>query len=93
VTGLNSHRIQPGGEAILCARPEFIHLAHPGAAPGGNLFRGKVETLVFVGEAYEGEIRIGDTLLTTTIDPTADFATGDEIDVTFDPDHCFLLSG
>jgi iron(III) transport system ATP-binding protein len=93
VVGLNSHGLAPGSEAIFCARPEFIRLAPPGGAQGRNLFRGKVETLVFIGEAYEGEIRIGDTLLTTTVEPTADFAEGDEISVSFDPDHCFLLPG
>ena len=36
-----------------------------------------METLIFIGEAYEGEIRIGDTLLTTTIEPTANIIEGD----------------
>jgi len=80
----------PGNEAMLCVRPEFISLA--GKEEARNLFRGKVETLVFVGEAYEGEIRVGDRLLTTTITPTAQLAEGDEIHISFDPDHCFLLS-
>ena len=91
LVGLNSRRIQPGQEAMLCVRPEFIRLADNAATTGRNLLRGKVESLVFIGEAYEGEIRIGDTLLTTTIDPTASISEGDEIAISFDPDHCFLL--
>ena len=51
-----------------------------------------METLIFIGEAYEGEIRIGDTLLTTTIEPTENIVEGDNISISFDPDHCFLLS-
>jgi iron(III) transport system ATP-binding protein len=51
-----------------------------------------METLIFIGEAYEGEIRIGETLLTTTIEPTANIGEGDTISIAFDPDHCFLLS-
>jgi iron(III) transport system ATP-binding protein len=91
ITGLNSQGIKPGSQAVLCVRPEFMTLASTEAAGARNIFRGEVETLVFVGEAYEGEIRIGDTLLTTTIPPTEEMRKGDEIYVSFDPDHCFLL--
>ena len=62
---------------MLCVRPEFMRLAGE-KDKARNLFRGQVETLVFIGEAYEGEIRVGDRLLTTTITPTADLAEGDE---------------
>ena len=91
IVGLNRREISPGQEAMLCVRPEFIKIAATDAAGGRNIFRGKLETLVFIGEAYEGEIRIGDTLLTITIDPTADIVANDEIYISFDPDHCFLL--
>jgi len=91
ILALNSHDIPQGGEATLCVRPEFIHLASRNDR-GRNLFRGRVESLVFVGEAFEGEVRIGDRVLTTTITPTIPVAEGDEIDISFDPDHCFLLS-
>jgi iron(III) transport system ATP-binding protein len=92
IVGLNSQNIQPGIEAALCVRPEFMRLASTDEAGGRNVFKGKVDTLIFVGEAYEGEIRIGETLLTTTIPPTVDIGEGDEVFVSFDPDHCFLLA-
>jgi iron(III) transport system ATP-binding protein len=88
ITALNPQKIAPGADALVCVRPEFIRVAGAG---GGNVFRGRVETLLFVGEAYEGEIRIGGTLVTTSIPPTADVAEGGEVSVAFDPDHCFLL--
>jgi len=91
VVGLNSQEIRPGDEAVLCVRPEFMHLATTGESGSRNVFKGKIETLVFVGEAYEGDIRIGESLLTTTIPPTVDVAAGDELFVSFDADHCFLL--
>ena len=89
IVAMNPQKIAPGAEALACVRPEFIRVA--GAGGNGNVFRGKVETLLFVGEAYEGEIRIGDTLVTTSIPPTADIAEGGEVSVAFEPDHCFLL--
>jgi iron(III) transport system ATP-binding protein len=47
---------------------------------------------VFVGEAFEGEIRVGETRLIARIDPTAALAEGAEIDFAVEPDHCFALS-
>jgi len=91
VTGLNRREIAPGQEAMLCVRPEFIKITAAEESGGRNTFRGKLETLVFIGEAYEGEIRIGDTLLAVTIEPAADIAAHDTISISFDPDHCFLL--
>jgi iron(III) transport system ATP-binding protein len=91
IVGLNSQRIAPGQEAMMCVRPEFMKLATTGDGESKNVYCGRLETLVFIGEAYEGEIRIGDRLLTTTIEPTVDMQEGDEIYISFDPDHCFLL--
>ncbi|MFZ0724723.1 MAG: ABC transporter ATP-binding protein [Desulfobacterales bacterium] len=99
IRGLNRQEIPAGREALLCVRPEFIKIAASDgtidaatdATGGQNIFRGRLENLVFIGEAYEGEIRIGENLLSITIDPTADLATGDKISMSFDPDHCFLL--
>lgn len=92
IVALNSQQIAVGQEAMLCVRPEFIRLAEKSGAIGHNVFTGRMESLIFIGEAYEGEIRIGETLLTTTIDPTEEIAEGDSIAISFDPDHCFLLS-
>jgi iron(III) transport system ATP-binding protein len=51
-----------------------------------------VESLLFVGDAYEGEIVIADTRLITRIEPTTSVAEGDELILSFDPNHCFVLS-
>ncbi len=92
VRALNSQHIPAGREAVLCVRPEFIRLAREQDKTGENNYLGQVESLIFVGEAYEGEIRIGETVLTTTIEPTEDLKEGDRISVSFDRDHCFLLA-
>ncbi|MFO7578083.1 MAG: ABC transporter ATP-binding protein [Pelovirga sp.] len=91
ILALNPHDIAVGEDAMLCVRPEFIRLAAQHDQLD-NVFTGRMETLIFIGEAYEGEIRIGDSLLTTTIDPTRDIHEGDDISIAFDPDHCFLLA-
>lgn len=91
VLALNRQKIPAGREAMLCVRPEFIRLTSAPSADPLNSFTGRMETLIFIGEAYEGEIRIGDRLLITTVDPTVTIAEGEIISISFDPDHCFLL--
>ncbi|MHB8909509.1 MAG: ABC transporter ATP-binding protein [Syntrophales bacterium] len=81
----------PGTAVTVCIRPEFIRVL-PGSQPEGqNIFRGKVESLVFVGDAYEGEIRVGETLLIFRIEPTTAVREGEEIALCFDPGHCSIL--
>ena len=84
----NPREIPIGSKALACVRPEFLMVTENA---GENTFRGKVETLLFIGETYEGEIRIGRTLLTALIPSTADAAEESEISVAFSPDHCSLL--
>jgi iron(III) transport system ATP-binding protein len=84
--------ILPGNEVMVCIRPEFIKVMEKGITDGANIFRGKVESLVFIGEAYESEIRIADTRLIIRIEPTTLVKEGDEIVLSFDSAHCFVLA-
>jgi iron(III) transport system ATP-binding protein len=83
--------LPPGKSVMLCIRPEFIRVVKADELLARNRFRGRVETLVFVGEAYEGEIRVGDTRLVVRIDPETGVGEGDEITIAVAPDHCFML--
>jgi iron(III) transport system ATP-binding protein len=81
----------PGTAVTVCIRPEFIRVL-PGNPPAGcNIFRGRVESLIFVGDAYEGEIRVEETLLIFRIEPTTAVRVGGEITLYFDPDLCSML--
>jgi len=91
IRGLNSRNLGRGAAAALCVRPEFISLADQPVGAADNIFRGTMETLVFIGEAYEGDIRVGEQLFTTTVSPTIRIAEGEEVSISFNPDHCFLL--
>ncbi|HSN05251.1 MAG TPA: ABC transporter ATP-binding protein [Nitrospira sp.] len=87
------HRDIPiGSEATLCIRPEFIRIAKGEGGGGKNVVNGRVESLVFVGEAYEVEIRIGNELLLAKIDPDANLREGDLVNFSLDPAHCLLVS-
>jgi iron(III) transport system ATP-binding protein len=80
-----------GAEATLCIRPEFIHIA-PGEASGDNTVNGRIASQVFVGEAYESEIRVGSETLLARIDPDAGLKVGDAVNFRLDPAHCLLVS-
>jgi iron(III) transport system ATP-binding protein len=79
-----------GSEATLCLRPEFIHV-QPGEAAGDNVVNGRIESRVFVGEAYECEIRAGAELVLARIDPDARLGIGDAVNFRLDPNHCLLV--
>jgi iron(III) transport system ATP-binding protein len=85
------HDAPVGSELTLCIRPEFIQLAG-GEAGGANVVNGRIESLFFVGEAYETEIRVGEALLLAKIESDAKLAVGSEVSFHLHPAHCLLLS-
>lgn len=80
-----------GAEMTLCVRPEFIRVS-AGEANGENVVNGRVESRIFVGEAYESEIRVGNELLLTKIDPDAHLPVGAPVSFRLNPAHCLLVS-
>jgi len=87
------HREIPvGGDATLCIRPEFIRIVRGEAPAAKNLVNGRIESLVFVGEAYEAEIRVGEEQLLAKIDPDAKLREGEAVSFTLDPVHCLLVA-
>lgn len=87
-----SRDIPAGSEVTLCIRPEFIRIAKGAGAVGKNMVNGRVESLVFVGEAYETEIRAGNELLLAKIAPEVNLKEGDTVSFSLDPAHCLLVS-
>ena len=80
-----------GSIVTVSIRPEFVKVTAGDCGREGNTFRGRVESLVFIGEAYEGEVRAGEIRLITKIAPTASIKEGDEISLCVDPDGCSIL--
>ena len=80
-----------GAEVTLCIRPEFIHVA-PGEAAGENTVNGRIASQVFVGEAYESEIRAGSEMLLARIDPDVNINVGAAVNFRLDPAHCLLVA-
>jgi len=81
-----------GSQVVLCIRPEFIYLNSGQSTNGDNILTGKVETLLFIGEAYEGEIKIGNKILMVKIQPETLLKKGDMVNFAVRPEHCLLVS-
>jgi iron(III) transport system ATP-binding protein len=87
------HRnLAPGSAVTLCIRPEFIHIGQGRPAADDNVVSGTIESLAFVGEVYEAEIRVGEALLLARIDPEVDIEAGATVGFRLDPAHCLLVS-
>ncbi len=86
-------QIAPPVESIITVsiRPEFIEVTAGDGGKERNTFQGRVESLVFIGEAYEGEVRVGDTRLIARIAATASIKEGDRVSLCVDPDGCSIL--
>jgi iron(III) transport system ATP-binding protein len=83
--------VPPGTAVAVCVRPEFIRVLpadHPGET---NLFKGRIASLVFVGDAYEGEILVGETMLFFRTEPMSALKEGGEIALAFAPPYCSIL--
>jgi iron(III) transport system ATP-binding protein len=80
-----------GATVTLCLRPEFISLVK-GEHEGTNVVKGTIVSLVFVGDAFEGEFRAGEQLLLARIEPETSLAAGDEVGFQVRPEHCLLVA-
>lgn len=79
------------GRVTVGIRPEFIQTFRTDPGRGENTFQGRIESLVFVGDVWEAEARVGDTLLVLRIDPTLPVAVGDVIFLHLNRRYCTLL--
>jgi iron(III) transport system ATP-binding protein len=79
-------------EATLCIRPEFLRIVQREEARGANILKGRVDSLVFIGEAYEAEIRVGTERLLARIDTDTNLEEGDPVTFGVDPAHCLLVA-
>ena len=82
--------LTPGQRVTVCVRPEAIELGRPGDTRT-NVFRGRVASLLFVGEDYEGEVKVGDVVLAVKASPTSRIGEGEEVSVHLDPSQCHIL--
>ena len=94
--------MSPGRRATVYIRTDAIRTGLNGAAPGPgpaveaaatNRVRGRIRSLIFLGEHYDAEVAAGpqDTTLTVRLAAGLDVHEGQEVDLSIDPAGCRLL--
>lgn len=82
----------PGGHNVtVYIRPEAIEVFEGAREEPLNVFKGKVTSLLFAGEFYEAEARVGNTPLALRLPSSSFFEEGSGIDLYIPPARCRIL--
>ena len=82
--------VRPGERVMISVRPEDVALSETRPA-GDNVWEGRVEQKVFLGEAIDFRVTVGARELLSRQHPTLRTPVGGAIFVQLDPEKCVLL--
>jgi iron(III) transport system ATP-binding protein len=74
----------------VSVRPEDVDLTEDRPA-GANVWEGRVDQKVFLGEAVDFQVKVGTRTLLSRRHPTLRTKIGDAIFVQLDPEKCVVL--
>lgn len=83
--------LDTGTIVTVYIRPEAFELINNPSDRRYNVFKGIVERVLFAGESYESDIRVGDSLLSVRLLPSVDVAEGEEIFLYVSPARCRII--
>ena len=91
VAAIASQPMRAGGAVVLTVRPEDVELTE--TAPGGaNTWTAVVDQKVFLGEAIDFRVRIGDRVLLSRAHPRLSTRIGTQIHVAISADKLLALA-
>jgi iron(III) transport system ATP-binding protein len=82
--------LRVGERVAISVRPEDVELTE-GRPPGGNVWEGRVDQKVFLGEAVDFQVKVGPRTLLSRRHPTLRTKVGDAIFVQLNPEKCVVL--
>ena len=82
--------LSPGDRVAVSVRPEDVDLCENRPA-GENVWEGRVEQKVFLGEAVDFQVKVGPRTLRSRRHPTLRTKVGEAIFVHLDPEKCVVL--
>ena len=82
--------MQPGERVVVSVRPEDIHLSES-KPEGENVWQGKVDQKVFLGEAVDFQVLVGSRPVQSRAHPSLRTRVGEPIYVKIDADKCVAL--
>jgi len=87
---LGTESLKPEEKVLVSVRPEDVQLAE--AKPeGGNVWEGRVDQKVFLGECVDFQVKLGTRMLMSRRHPSLRTPIGNAIFVQLDPDKCVAL--
>ena len=89
---VNGAQIADTESATLVIRPEAVICSRERPASPDNVFEGTITRTSFLGQAIDGDIRIGDRQIRATFSPYEDFEIGERVYVRFPQERCNLVN-
>jgi iron(III) transport system ATP-binding protein len=90
VTVTTDQDVRPDDGVAISVRPEDVELSET-RPPGDNVWEGRVEQKVFLGEAVDFQVAVGPRTLLSRQHPTLRTKVGEPIFVRLDPEKCVVL--
>jgi iron(III) transport system ATP-binding protein len=90
VTVQTDQELRPDDRVAISVRPEDVDLSETRPA-GDNVWEGRVEQKVFLGEAVDFQVAVGARTLLSRQHPTLRTKVGEAIFVQLDPEKCVVL--
>lgn len=83
--------VQKGDPVTVMVRPEDVHPCKSGDATRGNVLEGIVAEVLFLGEAMECTIMLGENAIRLRVHPTMAVEKGQKMNLSLAPDKCHAL--
>jgi iron(III) transport system ATP-binding protein len=90
LTVAGGHELRLGERVVLSVRPEDVELAEARPA-GDNVWQGRVDQKVFLGEAVDFQVKVGTRTLLSRRHPALRTRIGEAIFVQLNPEKCVAL--
>jgi iron(III) transport system ATP-binding protein len=90
MTVLATDTLEPNEKVLLSVRPEDVELAES-RPDRPNVWEGKVDQKVFLGECVDFQIKLGNRMLLSRRHPSVRTPIGHPVFVQLDPDKCVAL--
>jgi iron(III) transport system ATP-binding protein len=87
---MSEQELHPDERVALSVRPEDVELSEARPA-GDNVWEGRVDQKVFLGEAVDFQVKVGARTLLSRRHPTLRTKVGDAIFVQLNPEKCVAL--
>jgi len=91
LTVLATEAFRTDDKVLLSVRPEDVELSEAKPAAATNVWQGRIEQKVFLGEVLDLQVKCGERTLLSRQHPSLRTPTGSPIFVQLDPDKCIAL--